>query len=291
MLSIIITSYKEPKTIGKVIENILKNKLPKDYEILITTPDDETANVAKRYTKNKKIKIIRDKGKGKPAALNFVVSKAKGDIIILTDGEVFVSKNAIPALINPLKNPKIGAVSGNPISLNPKNNKYGYWAHVLTSVADEIRKNSVKKDKRFFCSGYLFAIRKKIFPKLLENLLAEDGYISQKVYEKGYKIDYSPNSKVFVKYPKNFSDWIKQKKRSAGGYNQIKKTLGVEMRSFKSESFGAFRFFKYISNLKEFIWLFELFFARLYLWAVIYKDINLKKKSHKELWQRVESTK
>ena len=75
MISIIITSYKEPKTISKSIEAILKNNL-KNYEILVTAPDSETLNVAKKHSKkNKKIKMLRDLGKGKPAALNLAVSK------------------------------------------------------------------------------------------------------------------------------------------------------------------------------------------------------------------------
>lgn len=293
MISIIITTYKEPKTIGKVINHILVNKLPKEYEIIVVTPDDETSNEAEKYSKrNKRIRIVRDKGRGKPAALNLAVSKAKGDILVLTDGEVFISKDAINLLLKPFSDKKVGAVSGNPLSLNSRKNMYGFWAYILTKVANEIRKKSVRKEKRIFCSGYLFAIRRNIFPKLSENLLAEDGFISQKVYLKGYKIKYSENSKVYAKYPTNFSDWIKQKKRSAGGHNQIKKIFGKsEIRSFKTEALGAFKLFKYVSSFRELIWLIMLYFSRLYLWILIYRDINLRKKKREELWQRVESTK
>ena len=57
MISIIITSYKEPRTIGKAIEAILSNNLPKDYEILVTAPDKETLDSAKKYSlRNKKVK-------------------------------------------------------------------------------------------------------------------------------------------------------------------------------------------------------------------------------------------
>jgi cellulose synthase/poly-beta-1,6-N-acetylglucosamine synthase-like glycosyltransferase len=291
MISIIITSYKEPKTIGKAIESILKNNL-KDYEILVTAPDDETLNVAKNYSKKyKNIKIIKDKGNGKPTALNLAISKTKGETLILTDGDVYIGEDSLFHLLEPLKNKEIGAVTGNPISLNNKNNKLGYWAYVLTNVANKRRKKAIKIKKRFFCSGYLFAIRKNLIPKLPENLFSEDGFISHNVYENDFKIAYSEKSKVFVKYPLNFRDWILQKKRSAGGYNQIKKFNGIEIRSFKKEALGFLNLFRFVTQTKELVWLIELFLARVYLWAVIYKDINLNKKSHKSIWQRVESTK
>jgi len=35
MISIIITGYKEPHTIGKAIEQVLKNKINQAYELLV----------------------------------------------------------------------------------------------------------------------------------------------------------------------------------------------------------------------------------------------------------------
>lgn len=291
MISVIITAYKEPKTIIRAVGEIAKQMSAKD-EVLVVAPDDETLNEAGKLSgKFKNLRLVKDLGGGKPAALNLAVSKAKGDILILTDGDVYIGEIAIPELIRYFEDEKVGAVSGNPISTNPKTNKYGFWAYVLTSVANERRKYAKQNGKRFFCSGYLFAIRKKIFPFLPEELLSEDGYISENVYRAGFKIEYSENSKVYVKYPDNLSDWVRQKRRSAGGYNQIRQMIGKNIRSFSSESSGAFGLLKYVHSLTQFFWLIELFLARVYLWAAIYKDVNLKKKKREELWLRVESTK
>jgi len=291
MISLIITAYKEPRTIGRAIEAIASGNVGKN-EIIVAAPDKETLDAAMKLKKKyPQLRTIKDNGKGKPAALNLVVKKAKGDILVLSDGDVYVSKNAVEKMIRIMEDEKIGAVSGNPVSIDAKDNKLGFWAHVLSSVANDVRKGALKNGKRLFCSGYLFAIRKKLFPKLPEELLSEDGYISQNVYDKGFQIGYSEQSKVFIKYPSTFEDWIKQKKRSAGGYNQIKNLTGKTMRSFSWESSGALKLFKYVSGIRELVWLFELFVARVYLWSVIYRDINVKKKSQKEIWVRVESTK
>lgn len=289
MISIIITAYKEPKTIRRAIESILDQRL-EDYEIIVVAPDKATLNEAKKV-KNKHIRILKDSGNGKPAALNFAVKRARGEILILTDGDVYTSLDSIKKMMLHFNSDRIGAVSGRPVSIDKKENMMGYWAWVLTNIANERRIRAVRKKLRFFCSGYLFAIRKELFPKLPEELLSEDGYISHKVYEKGYGIAYSHYSKVFVKYPDNIDDWIKQKKRSAGGYNQIKKMLGIEIRSAKSESLGAFSLLKYVNSFKEFYWLMKLFMSRIYLWYVIYKEINVQNKTREELWVRVESTK
>jgi len=291
MISVIVTAFKESNSIKKAISSLIP-QMPTDSELLVSAPDDETLNAAKELQKKyNKIILIKDLGIGKSAALNLAVSRAKGEIFILTDGDVHVGDNALKHLLEYFKEKDIGAVSGNPVSLNSREDKYGFWSYILTRVAHKRRKEALKLGMRFFCSGYFFAIRRELFPFLPEELLSEDGFISHSVYEKGYKIRYADRAFVYVKYPANFSDWIKQKRRSAGGYNQLKKILGVEIRSFRKEVLGIFDLFEYPSNFKEFFWLINLFFARIYLWGSIYRNVNMRKKKREELWERVESTK
>jgi cellulose synthase/poly-beta-1,6-N-acetylglucosamine synthase-like glycosyltransferase len=294
MISIIITAYKEARTIGRAVESILKNKFKEKYEIIITAPDNETLDIAKKYSKkNKKIKILKDNGEGKPAALNLVFKKAKGDILILTDGDVYINENAISLLLEKFKDKNVGAASGRPISLDSKETMLGFWSHLLSDTAHHLRLNRVCQNKVIVCSGYLYAFRKELIKSVPKEALSEDAVISHMVYDQGYKIDYSPKSEVFVSYPKNFSDWIKQKKRSAGGYNQLNlMTKNKErMRSFSKESAGIFLVLSYPKTIKYLFYTLCLIFARIYLWLLIFIDINLKKKNLKKIWVRIESTK
>ncbi len=293
MISIIITAYKEEKTISKAIQAFLDNPLRIDYELLVFAPDEPTLKKVREFAKkNKKIRPIKDTGKGKPAALNLAFQKSKGEILVLSDGDVFVDKNSLVSLLKPFfEYSNVGAVTGRPISINSEKEMLGYWGKVLFNIAHERRLTAIKRKERIFCSGYLYAFRKSLIKKIPENLLSEDGYISHLIYEKKYKISYAPEARVYVKYPQNFKDWIIQKKRGIGGYNQIRKMIGANMRSFSQESSGAFQFLKYIHSLRQFNWTLLLFFARLYLWILIFLDINIKQKSFNEVWLRVESTK
>ena len=289
MISVIITAYKEQNTIGKVIESILPQLKNKD-EIIVVCPDKETEKAAKKF----KIKHIKDQGKGKPAALNLAFKKAKGNILILTDGDVYISKNAIKEILKPFKDKKVGAVSGRPVSTNTRNTMLGFWSHLLTDIgAHETRILLRKKDKFIVCSGYLMGIRKNLIEKIPENSLSDDAVISNLIYSKSYKTAYAQEAKVFVKYPTTLKDWLKQKRRSAGGYLQIKELTNRkdEMRSFFKESFGIFRALRYPKTTKEYYWTIILVLARLYLWSVIFIDIKLKKKEFSKIWQRIETTK
>lgn len=293
MLSIIITTYKEPKTIVKAISCFLNQKIKEKLEIIVVCGDEKTFNIAKKHFNESNVFIYKDEAKGKSVALNLAFKKAKGDILVFSDGDVYVSPNSLENLRKHFTNKKIGAVCGHPVSVNSRNSMMGFWSHFLTYMADKIRLEKVKNSEFIVVSGYLFAMRSNIIRKLPESLLSEDAYISNIIWEKGYKTHYDTNAIVNVKFPKTFQDWMKQKIRSTGGHLEINKIIKNKnkMRSFPYEAKKVLEPFKYSKNLKEIFYSVSLISFRLILWLIIFYKVGILKKTHKELWVRVESTK
>ncbi|MGB9879743.1 MAG: glycosyltransferase, partial [Anaerolineae bacterium] len=222
MLTIIITAYREEKTIGRAIEAFLAQDLPSDYELLVVCPDDETATVVAEYAaQNEHVRHLRDHAQGKPAALNLALSAAKGEIIILSDGDVYVAPGAVRALLAAFADPTVGIVSGRPVSLNPRHTMLGYWSHLLVDAGAHHQRMLRASHEEFLeCSGYLYAFRRSLVKTIPEDSLAEDGFISHHVWEQGWRTAYAPDALVYVKYPTTYQDWVKQKVRSMGGYAQ-----------------------------------------------------------------------
>jgi len=112
MISIVITSFNEPLTIAKAIDSFLNQKIREKYELFVCAPDEATLNIARSYQKkNKQIKLFKDPGKGKSFALNLLLPNLKGEIIILTDGDVYVSDNSVNAILDKFQDEKVGCVS------------------------------------------------------------------------------------------------------------------------------------------------------------------------------------
>lgn len=303
MISIIITTYQEPKTLPKAIQLILNQDFKENFEVLVVGPDQETADIARRFSeKYSEAKYLKDKGEGKPAALDLALAQAQGRILVLTDGDVFIEQSSLKYLLQPFsasggKDKMVGAVSGRPISLNSRKNLFGYWSHFLTDAAHQMR----LKNQDFPCSGYLYAFRNNIISHISENLFSEDGVITQEIRNRGYLVVYAPQAKVYVKYPESFRDWLKQKIRSTGGYIQRTKEQKNERteerkikkaRSFGQElSSGMKLFFVYPKSIKEFFWTLLLYLARIYLWLMIFWSIKIKNQKFETIWQRTESTK
>lgn len=293
MLTILMTAYREAATVGRAIEAFLP-QLPADAELLVVCPDVETAAVVQAYAaRHSQIRHIADPQQGKPAALNVGLQAAQGDIVVFSDGDVVVAEDALAPLLAPFADRDVGAVSGRPISLNPRHTLPGYWSQLLTDSAHQVRLARDQAGDFLICSGYLFAGRRALIGRIPEDALAEDAVISHRIGELGYRIRYAPSARVFVKYPTTYQDWLRQKVRSAGGYAQdYVRHSPLQMRSAVLEArTGTSLALRYPRTLRELWWTLLLFAARLHLWLLVFVNVRLRHRPLSELWQRVETTK
>ena len=309
-VTVIITSFKEPKTIGKAISQVLNHNkgLKKYLDLIVVSPDEATIKAAKKELSRYKeysTQILKDPANGKPAALNLAVSKANSEILIFTDGDMYVDKNAIAKILAYFKDPKVAGVSGHPISLDSKNTMFGYYSHLFCEAAHQKRLSAGFVSM----SGYLYAIRntKGLFP-IPNKMRAEDAYITKQIADLGYKIGYSPESYAYVHFPRNIGDWISQKLRSLGGNVQIseydvpipnknskteltsKETKAPQHRSMLQDLKMSVFPFAYARNAKEYLYSILLYPLRLYLWILIYIQ-HLTNSYSKGSWKRIESSK
>jgi len=293
MLTILITAFREATTIGQAIEAFL-HQLPDDAEILVVSPDPETTIVVDDYAaRYPVVRHVADPQRGKPTALNVGLRAAQGDVVVLSDGDVAVAEDALAMLLAPFADSRVGAVSGHPFSVSPRNTMLGYWSYLLTEGIHRIRLARDRDGKFLVCSGYLFAFRRALIEHVPEDALAEDAVISHLIARQGYRIRYGPQARVFVKYPTTYRDWLRQKVRSAGGYVQdYVRTSPLRMRSAWLEMwYGTRLALRYPRHPREFLWTLLLFAARLHLWLLVFINVRLLRRPLTKLWQRVESTK
>lgn len=298
MISIIITSANEAGIIARAIDAVLNQKIKEEYELIIAAPDIETKKLVLEYKKKfTQIKYFKDKGVGKANALNdlFKSKIAKGRILVLTDGDVYVGEDSINSLLEEFRDEGVGCVSGRPVALNDKSTMTGYFSHLLLDAgAHKIREKLSNKNKFLECSGYLFAFRNNLIERIPVDV-AEDSIIPYLLWKKGYKIKYAGNAKVYVKYPENLENFVRQRKRAGvGSHSKLKRHHKdfPRVKTFKNEVIkGLPAALRYPKNLKELYWTCLLFFIRFYIWFIYYFEAIFRKREYTDKWERIESTK
>lgn len=113
MISIIVATKNRPRLLLKNISSILNNTFI-DYEIIIVDQSDF-------FLKNQydcvsklspKISLYTNKERGKSAAINYGIKKAKGTIVAFTDDDCIVDKNWLMNIYKAFSNVHIDAVFG-----------------------------------------------------------------------------------------------------------------------------------------------------------------------------------
>jgi len=279
--TVLITAYKEPHLIGRCVDSF---KQPGVDEIIVMCPDDETAQVARAHGAT----VAQDPGKGKSYALNQFLKDRKETIgnLIMTDGDVYVSDNAVHEMVQILDEIElVGCVTGRVVPTNDPTTKWGYMAHALALGAHKERFRRYRASLHLEASGYLWAIRKGSITEFPLDV-AEDSIVPLLLREKGLSTAYAHRAIVYVKYPETLEDFVKQKIRTAESHANLDKYIKnpPKMKSFLKESVRGLPILA-AKTAREIGWTVQLIFLRLKIW------MKAKKGKYQDGWETVASTK
>lgn len=208
LLSIVVPSYKQEKTIIKDIKSIQKalDELGYKYEILVVIDgmiDDTYKNLQKIKTSRLKI-ISYDKNQGKGHAVRVGMLKAKGDVIGFMDAGMDIHPTGFRMLLNHMEWYNADVIVGSKLHPVSKVN-YPFYRKVLSWGYRQVTKTLFGFKVRDTQVGIKFFKRKvvkDVLPRLLVKKYAFDieilavsyllGY--KKIYEAPVKINFKENS-------------------------------------------------------------------------------------------------
>lgn len=289
MITLGIPTFNEERVISRAIHSALVQISKQDEVIVVASGcTDNTIPIVKEIIKkDKRVRLIVEKERnGKASALNIIIKNAKSDIIVQTDGDVILGHDSITRLLKHFKNKRVGAVTGNPCPLIPKDNLFHDWTIMSYRKIGDIREQEVKK-KTFnvHLSGYLLAFRKEALKEVPFAKGAVDAWMGKIIKENGYLLTYEPKARVYVRAPSNIKDFLAQKARVRAGFAYLPNAP----RTMKSE---ILYLPKELFNIPILRW------PKFFVSGVVYsyswvkgKYMAKKNKSLKEIWLTPESTK
>lgn len=290
-----ITSFDEQETIGRALDHVLSQRKDLSFEVIVVAGgSDSTVDIAKRYQSDLPDFVVVEEGarRGKPWAINQILARAQGDVIVLTDGDVYLGRSSISRLVKAFDDPEVGAATARVLAANDRAHVFGFWANFLFDAANRRRERHARLGVLYHLSGYLSAIRKGIVRGIPEDSLADDATIGMMVRLSGYQVAYVPESTVFVKFPENLSDFFLQKRRTMAGAYQVQQRFGVHDRGVLQEAQeGLLWGFRYCRSLSECFYFIGLALARIAAWALAFWDVRVIRRDFKDLWRPAPSTK
>ncbi len=284
-VSIGICVHNEEKTIGKLLDSILTQKLESiciDEIIVISSGStDNTNDIVREYKKkDKRIKpVVQNKREGKTVADNIFLKMSKNDIVVLTSGDLVFREDTIQKLVEPFANPKIGMTSVNPLPVNNANTFMGFVSCMHWRLHNKLERH-----------GETIAFRKKLVSQIPSDMAADEAYIEAVIQARGYKAVHVNNAIIYNKGPETIRDFIKQRRRHYAQHLYLKEKMGYKVSSMLSLKLVKFVLYEVFSNIEKLHYYLGYLLLEIIARILGFYDYYIKKDYH-IIWNISETTK
>lgn len=160
---------------------------------------------------------------GKTAALNRGMKFVTSPIVVFTDANTMVNREAIREIVRKFSDLKVGCVAGEKrIASKEKDAAAGGGEGIYWKYESALKELDSRLYSAVGAAGELFAIRRELFETMEKDTLLDDFILSLRIAQKGYKISYCKEAYAIESASANMQEEEKRKVRiSAGGLQSI----------------------------------------------------------------------
>jgi cellulose synthase/poly-beta-1,6-N-acetylglucosamine synthase-like glycosyltransferase/peptidoglycan/xylan/chitin deacetylase (PgdA/CDA1 family) len=222
-LTVVVPAYNEAANIAATVRSLAANDYP-DLDIIVVDDGstDDTAGIVRRL-RLPRVRVLRQRNAGKPAALNLGIAHARGDLLVLVDGDTVFEPQAVGRLVQPFAEPDVGAVSGNTKVAN-RRGLLGRWQHLEYVMGFNL-------DRRMFdvagcmttVPGAIGAFRRTALADVggvPAVTLAEDTDLTMAVVRAGWRVVYAEDAVAWTEVPGSLRQLWRQRYRWCYGTMQ-----------------------------------------------------------------------
>ncbi len=223
-VSVIISAFNEYDILDEKIENSLGLDYPKNkIEVIVVTDgsDDLSVDIGSKHTDIRH--LHEDERRGKISAMHRGVRCATNEILVFTDANTILNKDALKNIVRHYENPKVGCVAGCKLVLEKGEGSIAgagegtYWKY-----ESALKKMDSNLTSAMGAAGELFSIPKRLFREVESDTILDDFMLSMKLVIDGYRTVYEPDAKATEYGSVNTKEELKRKVRiAAGGIQSI----------------------------------------------------------------------
>ncbi|SDE32149.1 glycosyltransferase family 2 protein [Rhodospira trueperi] len=221
-VSMLVAAYNE----AAVIEDKLNNALDLDYphlDIIVVSDGstDGTEAIARRFEDRGVVVVEVSPRQGKGNALNRGAEQARGEILLVSDANAMVARDALTHLVRHFDDPSVGCVSGH---VAPEPARDGsdisgseglYWRYEAFLKRAESRIASTTG-----VVGSLLALRRELFAPIPAGLINDDSFLMLHIMRQGFRVLYEPTAHCWRRSSRTMQDELRRRKRITSGRYQ-----------------------------------------------------------------------
>ena len=245
-LTLFITAYNEEDVVDDKMRNCLELDYPADKLRIVWVTDGSNDRTNERLSRWPQATVLyQPERQGKTAALNRGMHFVETPLVVFTDANTCLNREALRKIVHAFTDPKTGCVAGEKrIAVQSKDNAASggeglYWKYESALKALDSRLYSAVG-----AAGELFAIRRELFEEMKADTLLDDFILSLRIVMRGYTITYCADAYAVESGSADMHEEEKRKVRIAAGGLQSLWRLRPLLNPFR---YGTFCF-QYISH-------------------------------------------
>jgi poly-beta-1,6-N-acetyl-D-glucosamine synthase len=245
-ITVLIAAYNEENYIEEKIVNTLQLDYPKNKMSIFVVTDGSTDSTPELVKKFHAVKLFHEPArKGKIHAVNRVMKAVDTTIVIFSDANTILNKQALRNIVRHYQDPTVGGVAGEKrIFKKAEDNASGAGEGIYWKYESFLKKKDAEVYSIVGAAGELFSVRTKLYQEPAENIIIEDFFLSMKIAASGYRFMYEPEAYAMETASANVDEEWKRKVRICAGGFQAMSKLAYVLNPFK---YGILSF-QYISH-------------------------------------------
>jgi len=223
-VSTVIVAYNEAARIGARIENLRALDYPSDRLEIVVASDgssDGTAERARAWEPDGVTVVAFETRRGKPAVLNDVVPKLRGEIVVMADARQTFDTRALRALVAPFADTAVGAVSGELILTSGGATHVGEGVGLYWRYEKFIRRHESLADSTVGATGAIYAIRRALFAPVPADTILDDVLIPMTIVGRGYRVLFEATARAYDRPAATAPEEFRRKVRTIAGTFQL----------------------------------------------------------------------
>ncbi|MES2007069.1 MAG: glycosyltransferase [Patescibacteria group bacterium] len=258
MVSYVIPCKNEENGIGKTIHKCFESDYPKDKIEVIVINDGSTDGTGRVLQEMQAlypnlVVVTWEVNRGKRHGMYEGFKRARGEIVVQLDSDSYLDPTTFRNLIEPFRNPAIGAVCAH---ADPENADQNFLTRMQAAYYFMSFRILKAAESTFFsvfcCSGCSSAYRKSIVDPIMDEWVNEtflglpvtwgdDRALTNRVLKRGYLTIYTDDVQAYTICPTDFKTLFKQQVRWKKGW--FVNSLMASKFIMKSNPFVALTYF------------------------------------------------
>lgn len=238
-LTLVVPAYNEISC----LEDKLLNSLSLDYpagqlRLLFVTEgsNDGTTELIQEWqrTEPRLAELGGRERWGKIRAINRAILRVTTPIVVFTDANTLLNRQALRKLVRHFEDPQVGAVSGEKRIQAPGSEAAAGSGEGLYWQYESFLKNlDTQLHTVVGAAGELFAIRTKLYEPVQDDILLDDFMIALRIAAQGFRVVYEPDAFALERPSFSMHEEKKRKVRIAAGGFQAMERLTFLLNPFQ----------------------------------------------------------